>query len=95
MWCREYLDYKNWKYRKRLIDKLVEECNENIDESEMIYNGTLNKYKNMCGSCTAYIVLLVIFFMISISISSVFIYFHWCLKNFLKQQFIKHINDSF
>ena len=28
----EYLDYENCKYRKRLIDKLTEECTENIDE---------------------------------------------------------------
>ena len=28
----EYLDYENSKYRKRLVDKLVKECNENIDE---------------------------------------------------------------
>ena len=28
----EYLDYKNCKCRKRLVDKLVDECNENIDE---------------------------------------------------------------
>ena len=46
----EYLDYKNCKYRKRLIDKLVEECSENIDEKElhsnkMIYNSTLNIMK--------------------------------------------------
>ena len=27
----EYLDYKNCKSRKRLIDVLVEECSENID----------------------------------------------------------------
>ena len=27
----EYLDYANCKCRKELIDKLVEECNENID----------------------------------------------------------------
>ena len=38
----EYLDYKNCRWRKRLIDKLVEECNENIDGNEMTYNGTLN-----------------------------------------------------
>ena len=31
----EYLDYKNCKCRKRLIDKLVEKCNENIDEKEV------------------------------------------------------------
>ena len=28
----EYLDYKNCKCRKKLVDKLVEECTENIDE---------------------------------------------------------------
>ena len=27
----EYLNYENCKCRKRLIDKLVEECSENID----------------------------------------------------------------
>ena len=28
----EYLDYENCKCRKRLVDKLVDECNENIDK---------------------------------------------------------------
>ena len=32
----EYLDYENYKCRKRLEDKLVEECNENIDEGRSI-----------------------------------------------------------
>ena len=36
----EYLDYKNCKCRIILIDKLVEECSENIDGNEMIYNKT-------------------------------------------------------
>ena len=31
----EYLDYESCKCRKRLIDKLVEECNENIDEAKL------------------------------------------------------------
>ena len=44
----------------------------------MIYNGTLNT--KVCNSCTIYIVLFVIFLIISISISSVFLYFHWYLK---------------
>ena len=35
-----YLDYKNCKCRK----KLVEKCSENIDGNEIIYNGTLNNY---------------------------------------------------
>ena len=29
---REYLDYKNCKCRKKLVDKLVDECTENVDE---------------------------------------------------------------
>ena len=33
-----------------------------------------------CNSCTIYIILFVIFFITSICISSVFIYFHWHLK---------------
>ena len=76
----EYLDYKNCKCRNKLIDKLVEECSENIDGNEMIYNKTFNDYKNICNSCTIYILLFVIAFLIIISISSGFIYFHWYLK---------------
>ena len=30
----EYLDYKNCKCRKKIIDKLTEECSENIDENK-------------------------------------------------------------
>ena len=72
----EYLDYKNCKWRKRLIDKLDEERSENIDSNEMIYNSTLtaiplNDYRKKCNSCIAYIVLLAIFFIISININSV------------------------
>ena len=86
----EYLDYKSCKCKIRLVDKLVEECSEKIDEKKlhsmglhsikMIYNSNLNDYKKVCPSCAVLIVLLVIFFIKSISISSVFIYFHWYLK---------------
>ena len=31
----EYLDYENCKCRKRLVDKMVEECSENIDEAKL------------------------------------------------------------
>ena len=43
----KYLDYENCKCRKRLVDKLVEECSDNIDGNEMIYND----YGNVCNSC--------------------------------------------
>ena len=63
---------------KRLVDKLVEEFSENIDGNKMIYNGTLNAiplndYEKICNSCTVYNILLVIFFIVSTGISSVFI----------------------
>ena len=86
----ECLGYKNCKCTKRIIDKLVEECSDNIDGNEMLYNETfdvillnaipLNVYKKLCGSCTLYIVLFAAFFIASICISSVFIYFHWYFK---------------
>ena len=46
----------------------------------MIYNSTLNDYEKTRSSFTVYIVLFVVFFMVSISISGVFIYFQCYLK---------------
>ena len=31
----EYLDHKNWKCRKKLLDKLVEECTETVEEVKL------------------------------------------------------------
>ena len=31
----EYLDFENCKCRKRLVDKLVEECTENVEEVKL------------------------------------------------------------
>ena len=38
----ENVDYKNCKCRNKIVDKLLEECSENIDGKEMLYNETLN-----------------------------------------------------
>ena len=38
----EYLDYKNCKCRKKVTDKLIKECSENIDGTKMIHNETLD-----------------------------------------------------
>ena len=54
----------------------MEECSENIDGNEMTYND----YGNVCNSCTVYIVLFVIAFVMIIGISSAYLYFHWYLK---------------
>ena len=51
----EYLDYENCKCRKKLVDKLVEECTENFDEAK-VAKITLFKPKNVCkSSCTLYV----------------------------------------
>ena len=44
------------------VDKVVEECSENIEKNEMIYNVALNDYENVYGSCTIYTVLFFITF---------------------------------
>ena len=64
----EYLDCENCKCRKRLVDKLVEECNESIDEEVEILD------KNENSSCILYIVLFSIFFTINVGIATYFVY---------------------
>ena len=58
---REYLNYKNCKCKKRIIDKLVEECSDNIDVNETLDiipldAIPLNIYKKVCNPCLVYIV---------------------------------------
>ena len=48
--------------RKKLFDKLVEECTKGIDEVE---NAGENEHENKCSSCTLYIALFSIIFTIS------------------------------
>ena len=43
----EYLDYENCKCRKKLVDKLVKECTENIDEVK-IAGIALFEHENEC-----------------------------------------------
>ena len=71
------------KKKKKKVDELVEECSENIDENEMIYNVTLNDYKNVSRSCTIYTVLFVIVLLVIIGISNGYIYFYWYLKKII------------
>ena len=61
-----------------MVDKLVEECYENIDEKELHPNETINY---TCSSCRVYIILFRMFLPISIAIGTIFIYFHWFKKD--------------
>ena len=84
----EYLDYENCKCRKKLVDKLVDECAETVEEvklAKITLAKNENKYK--CNSCTLYIVLFSILFTISIAIGA---YFVLSLILALKQRFIEH-----
>ena len=59
----EYLDYENCKCRKKLVDKLVDECTETIQEvklAKITLAENENNYK--CSSCTVYIVLMIVVF---------------------------------
>ena len=76
----EYLDYENSHCKRKLVGQLVEECSENVDGNEMIYDGTLNDYRRVCNSCTKYIVLFIIAYLTIIGISSACFLFYWFLK---------------
>ena len=73
----EYLDNENCKCRKRLVDKLVEECTENVDKVKI---AEITEYKCKYSSCTLYIALFSLIFTINVGICTYFVYFHWYLK---------------
>ena len=76
----EYLDYENCKYRKKLVDKLVEECTENVEEAK-ITEITLTKNIHQCSPCTLYILLFSIIFTINIGIATYFVYYKYMNHN--------------
>ena len=76
----EYLDYENCKCRKKIIDKLVEECTEIVEEvklAKITSTEDENKYKTKCSSCTLYIVLFSIIFAINVGIGTYFVYYKY------------------
>ena len=91
----EYLDYENCKCRKRLVDKLVDESDENIDEEELT-EIALFEHKNKCVCYYAvFIILTVISLTICIGISTCFVYYKYMNRNnemymimFIKQKII-------
>ena len=74
----EYLDYKNCICKKRLVNKLVEECNETIDEvklTKITPAENENNYKH--NSRILCIVLFSIFFIINVGIGAYFAYYKY------------------
>ena len=89
----EYLDYEKWTCRKKLVDKLIDECTETTDEEVKI----LDKNENKCSSYILYIMLFSIFFTINVGIGAYFVYYKYVNRNkkmllnmimFIKQKII-------
>ena len=77
----EYLDYENCKCKKRLVDKLIDECNENIDEAKLT-EIALFEHNNECACYyTVFIVLAVIVLRICIGIGTCFVYYKYMDRN--------------
>ena len=76
-----YLDCKNCKCRKKLVNKLVEECSDNIDEAKLT-EIALFEHKNEC-TCyyTVFIALGVIVFKICVGIGAYFVYYKYMNRN--------------
>ena len=74
----EYLDYENCKSRKRLADKLIDGCNENIEETSLV---KINSTKCKHNSCILYIVLFSIFFTIIVGTGAYFAYYKYTNRN--------------
>ena len=69
----EYLDYENCKCRKKLVDKLVEECTETNNEVKLTKITLVeSRNKHKCSSCT----LCIVFYFDN------FVCSHWYLKNY-------------
>ena len=81
----EYLDNENCKCRKRLIDKLVEECGENVDEAKLTQIALAENEKSYkCSFCTMYIMLFWIFF--TINVAGIGAYYHDRLKKMFTRE---------
>ena len=70
----EYLDYENCNCRKKIVDKLVEECTKTVEEVKLA-KITLaeNENKHKYSLCTLYIVLFSVLFTINIGIATYFV----------------------
>ena len=72
----KYLDYENCKCRKKLVNKLAEECIETNNEVQLAKIPLAeNKNNHKYSSCTLYILLFSIIFTINVGIGTYFVYY--------------------
>ena len=76
----EYLDYKNCKCRKKLVDKLIDKCTETTEEVKPAkITFAENKSESKYSSCRVYIVFMIVVFTIFTGITVYFAYYNWSL----------------
>ena len=100
----EFSGYENYKYRIKVVDRLVVECTENIEIISTDFHSA--GHENVCVcSYTVCVILAVIALAISIGVGAHFAYARWYLKKDVnlahvlngiahKQQFNEHINGK-
>ena len=66
------------KCKKSLVNKLVEKCNETVQEKTLV---KISSTKCKHNSCILYIVLFSIFFTINIGIATYFVYYKYINHN--------------
>ena len=84
------------KCRKKLVAPLIEECTENVEEVKLA-KITLVEDENShkCPSRTAYIVSMIVVFIICAGITTYFIYYNWSLvKNASRIKFGTRIQTT-
>ena len=76
----EYLDYENCKCRKKIVDKLIDECTETNEEVKLAkINLAKNVNENKYSSCTVYTAFMIVVFTIFTGITIYFVYYNWYL----------------
>ena len=74
-----------------MVDKLVEECNENIEETSLV---KINSTKCKHNSCILCIVLFSIFFTINIGIATYFVYYKYMNLNEENASWYNHVYQA-
>ena len=78
----EYLDYSNCKCRKKLVDKLVDECTETVEEVKLAKITPFENRNNYeYNSCRVYVILMIAVFTIFTGITVYLVYYNWSLIN--------------
>ena len=83
----QYLDYLDCKCKKKIIDLIVEKCIEYDDDETKLVNITVTKTDNQAkivnktvkNSCKVYIILAIVFIVISTVYAIYFVYYNWFL----------------